>query len=731
MPSKPTILIVDDAPENLSVLSGLLQPQYRVRVANSGERAIEVAAHAPTPDLILLDIMMPGTDGYEVLERLKANPTTRDIPVIFITALNADEDESCGLALGAVDFINKPIRPAILLARVRTHLALKRASDRLRDENARLEAEVMRRHRQREQILLSADEGIYGTDAQGTIGFINPAAATMLGYARDDLQGRSAHAAFHVGQSGAAPDSAADCLLCACLLGGHPLHRREDEFRRRDGTLLEVELSCQPLFEAGERAGTVTTFRDIGERKRYVAEIERKSNFDALTGLPNRNLLTDRIAQGILRCCETDALLAVLILNLDRFKPINESLGHAAGDALLREVAQRLAAITPGDVTLARNESDEFVIVAQIDDPQTASRLAQHLLVSLSEPCRLNDRQFFLTASVGVSLYPRDGATGETLLHNAGAAMAKAKLAGGNNLKFYTAEMNARALERLDLEDELRRGIECGELLLHYQPQLSLQDGVIIGVEALVRWQHPQRGLVPPGEFIPLAEQSGLILPLGEWVLRSACAQNQAWRMAGLAPITVAVNLSARQFAAQDVVELTEQVLRESGLPGGALEMELTETILMADVEAFIRAAAGLKSLGISLSIDDFGTGFSSMAYLRRFSIDRLKIDQSFVRGLCGDQSSVAISRAIISLSHSLGLSVIAEGVETREQLAFLFAQGCDAMQGYLFGRPIPAAALEAMLREGRTLELPTPDEAAPFRREDAFHRPTTPTRHG
>lgn len=731
MPSKPTILIVDDAPENLGVLSGLLQPQYQVRVANTGERALKVAGQGPKPDLILLDIMMPGTDGYAVIGRLKADPATRDIPVIFITALNSDEDENRGLALGAVDYINKPIKPAILLARVRTHVALKQASDLLRGENAWLEAEVNRRHRQREQILLSADEGIYGTDPQGTIGFINPAAAAMLGYTRDELQGRSAHAAFHRDQSDPDPESAGDCLLCACLSKGHPLHRQEDGFVRKDGTLLEVELSCQPLFEAGEPAGTVTTFRDIGERKRYVAEIERKSNFDALTGLPNRNLLTDRIAQGVMRCCETEALLAVLILNLDRFKAINDSLGHAAGDALLQDVARRLAAVTPGDVTLARNESDEFVIVAQIDDLQTAARLAQHLLATLAEPWRLDERQFFLTASVGAALYPRDGATSETLLHNAGAAMAKAKLAGGNNLKFYTAEMNARTLERLDMENELRHGIECGELVLHYQPQLSLQDGAIIGVEALVRWQHPQRGLVPPGEFIPLAEQSGLILPLGEWVLRTACAQNHAWRMAGLAPITVAVNLSARQFAAQDVVELTGRVLQESGLPGSALEIELTETILMADVDAFIRAAAGLKRLGISLSIDDFGTGFSSMAYLRRFSIDRLKIDQSFVRGLCRDQSSVAISRAIISLSQSLGLSVIAEGVETREQLAFLFAQGCDAMQGYLFGRPIPAAALEVLLREGRALELPMPDEAAPFQREGTLSHPVTPARHG
>ncbi|MEW6165547.1 MAG: EAL domain-containing protein [Pseudomonadota bacterium] len=706
--NKATILIVDDMPENLGVLSELLQPHYAVRAANSGARALQVAAGAPHPDLILLDIMMPDMDGYAVLERLKADAATRDIPVIFVTALNASEDEQRGFDLGAADYITKPIRPAIVLARVRAQLELKRARDRLRDENAFLEAEVARRIRQRELILMSAGEGIYGTDPAGHISFVNPAATELLGYAREELLGREAHATFHRHAPDGASCAAADCPLNHCLNGGLHLRDMEGTFLRKDGTPLEVEYSCEPIVEAGKTLGTVVTFRDIGEKKRYLAELERKSNFDDLTGLPNRNLLNDRFAQGIERCREFSRELAVLLLNIDRFKSINDSLGHAAGDAVLGEAARRLAAVAPPGATLARLEGDEFVLALEIEHQDEAMRLARPLLKALAEPFTLDKRQFFLTASIGIALFPKDGDHGEALLQNAGAAMARAKVAGGNTSQFYAAEMNARALERLDLENGLRHAIDNGELVLHYQPQLSLKNGALIGIEALVRWQHPERGLIAPGEFIPLAEESGLIVPLGEWVLRTACAQNKAWQAAGLPPVTVAVNLSARQIAAQDLVELAGSILRESGLDPKYLELELTESMVMADAEAFIHATEKLKGLHITLSIDDFGTGFSSLSYLKRFSIDRLKIDQSFVHDLTQDPNSAAIALAIISLAHSLGLLVIAEGVETEAQLNFLHARNCDEMQGYHFSRPVPAPEIATMLREGRRLALPS-----------------------
>jgi len=702
-----TILIVDDSPENLSLLNELLQPHYAVRAANCGAHALQVAISEPRPDLILLDIMMPDMDGYAVLERLKADPATRGIPVIFITALTTSEDEEHGINLGAADYITKPIRPAIMLARVRAQLEVKRARDRLRDENAWLEAEVARRNRQRELILMSAAEGIYGTDTAGNISFINPAAAALLGYTRAELLGHHAHSSFHRQRPNGSVFPIADCPLMSCLNGNLSIRDSEEVFWRKDGTPLEVEFTCQPIVEAGENLGTVVTFRDIGERKRYLAEIERKSNFDELTGLPNRNLLADRLAQGIERRQMEGNAQAVLLLNLDRFKSINDSLGHAAGDAVLREVARRLQAHAPPGVTLARTEGDEFVLTVEIDEPGAAARLAQTLRNALAVPYDAGERQFFLTASIGIALSPRDGENGEILLQNAGAAMIKAKVAGGNNACFYAAEMNARALERLDMENGLRRALDQGELLLHYQPQLNLKSGAIIGAEALVRWQHPERGLVPPAEFIPLAEESGLIVPLGEWVLRTACAQNKRWQDAGLPPITVAVNLSARQIAATDLVQLAASILQESGLDPKYLELELTESMVMADAEAFIDATERLKGLAITLSIDDFGTGFSSLSYLKRFAIDRLKIDQSFVRDITQDPDSASIALAIISLSHNLGLSVIAEGVETQGQLNYLCSHNCDEMQGFYFSRPLPAADLEALLRGGRKLDLP------------------------
>ncbi|MBW7903323.1 MAG: EAL domain-containing protein [Rhodocyclaceae bacterium] len=703
-PERATILIVDDTPENLTVLSELLEPHYDVRAANGGARALRVAASAPRPDLILLDVMMPDMDGYAVLGRLKADPATADIPVIFVTALSASEDEQIGLELGAVDYITKPVRPAIVLARVHAHLELKRARDLLRDENAWLEAEVARRNRQRELILMSAGEGIYGTDVAGDIVFINPAAAAMLGYRREELIGRSSHDTFHRHLPDGSPYPRADCPMLACLSGGRGACNVEEVFWRKDGTPLHVEISGQPLTEGGETVGAVVTFRDIGERRRYLAEIERKSNFDELTGLPNRNLLADRLAQGVARCRESGRMLAVLLVNIDRFKSANDALGHAAGDAVLRQAAARIAACLPAGATLARLDGDEFVLACEVDGPEDAARLAQPLVAALAEPCRVDQRQFFLSASVGAALHPRDGDAGEALLRNATAAMRRVKSAGGDGFGFYAEEMNARALDRLDLENELRRAIDAGELVLHYQPQLNLASGAIVGAEALVRWQHPQRGLIPPARFIPLAEESGLIVRLGEWVLRAACAQNRAWQDAGLPPIGVAVNLSARQVVAQDLVQLTRDVLAETGLDPRYLEIELTESMLMADTETFAGTMQGLRQLAVTLSIDDFGTGFSSLSYLRRFSIGRLKIDQSFVRDLTQDPDAAAIAVAIVSLAHGLGLTVIAEGVETEAQLNFLRARRCDEMQGYLFSRPLPAADFESLLRAGRGL---------------------------
>ena len=698
-----SILIVDDDPENVAVLDEMLQSTYRVLAANSGKRALEIAAADPSPDLILLDVMMPEMDGYAVLARLKENPATQNIPVIFVTAMNSDEDEQRGLDLGAADYITKPLRPSIILARVHSQLELKQAHDWMRDQNVSLEAEVVRRVAENELILTSAGEGIYGTDSNGVINFINPAAAAMLGYEKSELLGQEAHASLHHSRPDGSPCPAADCQLYTSLITGLTIRNKEDLIWRKDGNPLQVEFSCMPMRKDDKLLGAVVTFMDISERKRYQAQLERQSNYDDQTGLPNFNLLRDRLTHAIGRRRQEGGTLAVLLLNLDRFKEINDALGHDTGNQVLQKLAKRLVEISQKADTLARLVGDEFVFLVDGDEA-AATALARAILENLSQPLPIGEREFFLFASVGIAVFPRDGENAEILLKNAAAAMYKAKTAGGNVFRFYAIGMNDRALERMDMERDLRRALERDELLLYYQPQLNLRNGEIVGCEALLRWRHPQHGLLLPDQFIPLAEDTGLIVSIGEWVLRTACRQNKIWQDARLPAVTMAVNLSAHQFATQDMVAQTQMILRETGLDPGTLELELTESAVMADVEAFIRAAESLKGLHVSLAIDDFGTGFSSLSNLKRFALKRLKIDQSFVRDIAYDPDSASIALAIISLARSLNLSVIAEGVETEAQLNFLRTRGCDEMQGFYFSESLPAAEFEQLLRERRKL---------------------------
>lgn len=701
---KPTILIVDDDPSNLSALSALLAPHYEVLAAPSGERALRIAADA-LPDLILLDVLMPEMDGYQVLVRLRADASTYGIPVIFVTGMDSALDEEKGFTLGAVDYVTKPYRPPIVLARLRTQLELKRARDRLANQNAYLEAEVARRTAENGLILESAAEGIVGIDTDGAIVFINPAAAAMLGYKGNELIGRLAHTALCHSRAENISHPHEECPVHLALASRVATRGKEGVMRRKDGSALPVELSAIPVQQVGCQLGAMASFTDISERKRYLAQLERHSNYDDMTGLPNRNLLADRFARAIGHCRHVGEL-AVLLIKLARFNDINESLGHAAGDRVLQAIATRIGELVKETDTLARLANDEFVVLAAGGEA-TASALAQATLAVLAQPVILDERELFISASIGIALCPKDGEDGDKLLMNASAAMNKALGAGGKVFRFYAAEMNARLLERLDFENELARALERDELVLHYQPQINLRNGEIVGCEALLRWQHPRRGLLPAGQFIPLAEQTGMIAAIGEWALRSACRQNKVWQDAGLPAVTMAVNLSAQQLAVQDVVELTRTILAETGMDPATLELELTESAAMADAEAFVDATQRLKALHVSLSIDDFGTGYSSFSYLKRFALDRLKIDLSFVRDITHDPNSASIIQAIISLAHDLKLAVIAEGVETEAQLSLLRGRGCDEMQGFYFSRAVPAAEFEQMLRERRRLTFP------------------------
>jgi diguanylate cyclase (GGDEF)-like protein/PAS domain S-box-containing protein len=467
-----------------------------------------------------------------------------------------------------------------------------------------------------------------------------------------------------------------------------------------DGRVTYVSHTGKPIFdEQGNFRGYRGVARDITARVRAEEELARMAHYDALTGLPNRALLQGRLKRAMARADRGQTLLAVMFLDLDQFKEINDSLGHAVGDAVLKEISLRLESCLRATDTVARLGGDEFTIL--LEDVRTAeeiSRIADKLLRSISERADVAGHELHMSTSIGVTVYPLDDHDSDTLLRNADLAMYHAKQEGRNNVQFFSHDMSERTEKRVDMLGRLRGAIARDELQLYYQPQVDVRSGAIIGVEALLRWNDRERGQVQPAHFIPLAEDTGLIVPIGEWVLREACRQAQVWRNAGLGPLTMAVNLSARQFRQKGLVQLISSVLAESGLPPACLELEITESTMMHRAE---EAAAGLRdlhALGVQISLDDFGTGYSSLAYLHRFPVHTLKVDQSFVRDIKSDRDDAAIVSTVITLARQLELKSLAEGVETKEQLAFLRTRGCDSFQGYLFCHPLPAAQIEALL---------------------------------
>ena len=445
---------------------------------------------------------------------------------------------------------------------------------------------------------------------------------------------------------------------------------------------------------------------EVKERQRFEHDLRHQAMHDNLTGLPNRALLMDRIGQAIEVARRRNQQLTLLFLDLDRFKIVNDSLGHAAGDELLRIVTRRIIRFLRPSQTFARLGGDEFVLL--LADPISAEALANltnHLSRIVAKAVHIADREISVTCSLGYSVYPQDGEDATTLLKHADAAMYEAKKDGGNRMQRYAPGLSSHAGERLEVETQLKQALRRGEFLLHYQPQIQIATGHIVGVEALIRWQHPVRGLVPPIQFIPLAEESGLIEAIGEWVLRTACAQAAAWQRSGLPAVRIAINVSARQFHDPTLVAVVAQVLADNGLGPEQLELEITETMSMKDPEESSRILASFKALGISIAIDDFGTGYSNLAYLRQFPVRCIKLDRAFVSELGSVSSSHAIVEAIVAMAHKLDLQVVAEGVETAEQRDHLLHYGCDELQGYWFSRPVDAAMLGALLQEQHDLE--------------------------
>jgi diguanylate cyclase (GGDEF)-like protein/PAS domain S-box-containing protein len=486
-------------------------------------------------------------------------------------------------------------------------------------------------------------------------------------------------------------------------MDGH-LPFRDFEFARRaaDGDVRWYSVSGEPVFDAsGDFTGYRGVGRDISDRKHAEQELERLAHYDKLTGLPNRAMLQDRLAQALLRAQRNETLVAVLFLDLDRFKEVNDSLGHAVGDALLHEVARRIASCLRSTDTVARLGGDEFTVLLEgVHRVEEIERVAGKILTAVARPLRVGAHELAVSTSIGATVYPLDDQDQDTLLKNADMAMYHAKQEGRNNIQFFSPEMGTHSERRMDLTTGLRHAVERGELSAHYQPLVEVKSGRLVGLEALLRWENPDFGKVSPAQFIPIAEDTGLIVPIGEWMLRAVCRQMRAWRRAGRAPGYVAVNLSPRQFRQQDVVELVYRVLREYSMPPDSLELEITESTVMQRTEEAIMKMRRLRKLGVRIAIDDFGTGYSSLAYLQRFPVHTLKVDQSFVRDIRSDKNKAAIVSTVIGLARSLKLTALAEGVETREQLEFLRGEGCELYQGYLYSRPLPAAEIEPLLEK-------------------------------
>ncbi|MFQ5779406.1 MAG: EAL domain-containing protein [Nitrospiria bacterium] len=697
---RPIVLVVDDdTTMRLLIREVLEQADIIVEEAKNGTEALSVFKRL-FPDLVLMDVKMPGIDGFTSCAQIRQAPGGGDVPIIMVTGLDDIESIERAYKVGATDFVTKPINWTTLQHRMRYMVRASKAIQDLRRSEARLsQAQQIARLGNWEwdletDALYWSDEiyRIFGLDRTANtlsydtfVEYVHPNdRASMKDAVHDALSEKKS---YMIDYRIVLPDG------------------RERIVRQQGKT--ELNGDEKPIRMLG-------IIQDITQRKKVEGEIRTLAYYDHLTGLPNRQLFMDYTIRALNIAQRNHTRLALIYLDLDGFKHINDTVGHSAGDESLKtlsdilikqlrnsDIVTRIKTGKNEVVPLARVGGDEFtILLTNFTNRGNIPNVARRILDAISGPITVKGREFYITGSIGIAIYPEDGADVDTLLKKTDMAMYEAKKKGGNGFHFYSELMTVQVLKRLSLENKLRKAVERDELMLHYQPQMAIQTGEIIGLEALVRWNHPELGHVPPNDFIPLAEQTGLILPIGEWVFRTACKQAKAWQDRGGTTLTIAVNVSALQLEQEDFVKTVAGVISETGVNPHSLKLEMTESILMKNVEEVITRQNQLKEIGVRVSIDDFGTGYSSLGYLKRFPIESLKIDKSFVNDIFNDSDNAAITRAIIALSHSLRLQVIAEGVETEEQLEFLRVNHCDAIQGYLVSRPLPSDEVSPFLNQ-------------------------------
>ena len=703
------VLVVDDDELiRLFVREALEQAGFEVCEASNGVQAIEQFS-ARRPDLIIMDVVMPVMDGFAVCLKLRESAEGKRVPILVMTALDDEDSISRAYAYGATDFIAKPTNATILVHRVRYML---RGSLTL---NALLRSEARLGLAQR-----IAKIGNWEWHPSTGQFLVSPELCRLMGVRIQDFQGtKEAFLDMVHPDDRDVVDRALQSILAErkpCDIDHRMVFPHGGEFT--------VNLQAEAVFDDQLKTMTIVgTAKDISERKRSEREIHRLAYYDSLTGLPNRVLFKDRVTQALAHARRYQSTLAVLFLDLDRFKIINDTLGHNIGDLLLKQVADRLAesvrhsdsvgrSMETGEAReLARLGGDEFTVLStNIRQVQDAGIVARRILESLARPFLIDGHEIVVTTSVGIAIFPTDGDSVDQLLKSSDVAMYQAKERGRNNAQFYSATMNSMAAERLEMENELRKALEHRELVVYYQPQVDIRTNRIVGAEALVRWQHPLRGLLMPAVFLPVANETGMIRKLDEEVLSLACRQGKAWQDAGYAPIRVSVNVSNSFFHGSSLANVVIRALEETRLGAEFLELELTESIAMRHVETSIEMLQQLRAMGVRLSIDDFGTGYSSLSHLQRFPLNMLKIDQSFACDVPDNTANVSISRAIISLAHSMNLTVLVEGVESEEQLKVFCELGCDQAQGHYFGRPMPA---EEFVQRLTRIETHTPGRRA------------------